>query len=252
MRTPALLTAAACVVALAGAAAAQTAPDLVAKNLAARGGGAAFDALEAVQFDGTLIFPGDFKLVYKETRAAPGGVRIDAALQGLTLVQAHDGKDGWRINPFEGRKDAERMSDDEARSIADTGSLRGPLLDAVRDGSTVTYLGREDFDGTDAYKLRVEQKDGDIFVYLLDPDSMLEIKMVETRKVRGAQKVFEYEYGDYERVGGVYFPMSIENWSQGQDNQRQRTVISAAIANPPVTPAMFAQPTVPAAAPQGK
>ena len=252
MMKPALLTAAACMVTLAGAAAAQTAPDLVAKNLAARGGAAAFDALQAVQFDGTLIFPGDFKLVYKETRAAPGGVRIDAALQGLTLVQAHDGNAGWRINPFEGRKDAERMSDDEARSIADTGSLRGPLLDAARDGSTVTYLGREDFDGTDAYKLKVEQKDGDTFVYLLDPDSMLEIKMVETRKVRGAQKVFEYEFGDYEKIAGVYFPMSIENWNQGQDNQRQRTVIAAAVANPQVTPAMFAQPTIPAAAPQGK
>ena len=241
---------------LASTASAQTASDMVARNLEARGGAAAFDALEAVAFDGTLIFPGDFKLTYKETRAAKGGVRVDAALQGLTLVQAHDGTSGWRINPFEGRKDAERMSDDEARSIADTGSVRGPLLSAARDGSTVTYLGREDFDGTDAYKLKVAQKDGDAFVFLLDPDSMLEIKMTETRKVRGAQKVFEYEYGDYEKVGGVYFPMSIENWSQGQDNQRQRTVIASATANPPVTPALFAQPAspaaAPAAAPQGK
>lgn len=232
---------------------AQTADELVAKNLAARGGAAAFEALQAVEFEGRLIFPGDFQLTYKETRTAPGAVRVDAALQGLTLVQAWDGNSGWRINPFEGRKDAERMSDDEARSLADTGSLKGPLLRAASDGSTVTYLGREDFDGTDTYKLKVAQKDGDEFVYLLDPDTMLEVKMTETRKVRGAQQVFEYEYGDYEKVAGVYFPMSIENWSQGQSNQRQRTVIAAAAANgnPPAT--LFAQPASPAAAaPKGK
>ena len=54
------------------------------------------------------------------------------------------------------------------------------------DGSKVTYLGREDFDGTLAYKLKVTQKDGDEFVYWLDPDTYLEIKVDETRRIRGA------------------------------------------------------------------
>ena len=140
------------------------------------------------------------------------------------------------------------MSDEEARSLADSGTLRGPLQSAGTDGSTVTYLGREDFDGTNAYKLKVAQKDGDEFVYLLDPDSMLEIKITETRRVRGALQVSEYELGDYEKVGGVFFPMSIENWQQGNDSQRQRTLIATATANGEAAPAMFAQPASPAAA----
>jgi hypothetical protein len=240
---------------LAGTAApalAQTANELVAKNLAARGGAAAFDALESVKFDGTVIFPGDFQLKYEEIRTRAGDVRVDLSLQGLTVVQAWNGQSGWRINPFEGRKDAERMSDDEARSLADTGSVRGPLLNAAKQGSTVTYLGREDFDGTNAYKLKVAEKDGDEFVYLLDPDSMLEIRMTETRKVRGAPQVFEYEYGDYEKVAGVWFPMSIESWSPGQGNNRQRTVIAGGSANVPAPASLFAQPASPAAAPKGK
>lgn len=253
--TPLKTGAAALACLLAGAAApglAQTAADLVAKNLAARGGAAAFDAIETVKFDGMLIFPGDFQLTYGEVRTAGGDVRVDAAVQGLTLVQAWDGKSGWRVNPFEGRKDAETMSDDEARSLADTGSLRGPLQSAGKQGATVTYLGREDFDGTNAYKLKVAEKDGDEFVYLLDPDSMLEIKMTETRKVRGSPQVFEYEYGDYEKVAGVYFPMSVESWSPGQGNNRQRTVITTAAANVPAPASLFAQPASPANTPKGK
>jgi hypothetical protein len=218
-----------------------TATDLVAKNLAARGGAAAIAALKSVRLEGKLVFPGGFELTYDEVRAG-GAVRVDAALQGLALVQAFDGKGGgWRINPFEGRKDAEPMSDDEARSFADTAPMAGVLLAAGSDGSTVTYLGREDFDGTNCYKLKVAQKDGDEFVYLIDPDSMLEVKIIETRKLRGAVQVSETELGDYEAVGGVMFPMSIEAGPQGA-SQRQRVIITKASANIDAPASLFAQP----------
>src|SRR5947209_14579956 len=225
---------------LAGAvpALAQDAQSLVAKNLEARGGAAAFDALKSVQFNGRIIFPGDFELKYQETRAHVGAAdasKVDAALQGLDAVQAYDGHGGaWKINPFQGRKDPEKMTADEARSLADSSLIEGPLLASRHDGSRVQYLGREDFDGTLAYKLKVTQKDGDEFTYLLDPDTYLEIKVDETRRVRGAQQTTETELGDYEKVAGVYYPMSVESWQQGQPNQRQRLIIANGQANPPV------------------
>jgi hypothetical protein len=229
-----------------GAAFAQTADELVAKHVEALGGSAAMSAINSVQFEGEMRFPGDFKLTYKEVRAKDKGAsKTEAALQGLTLVQAYDGQNGWRINPFQGRRDAETMSADEARSVADNGSITGPLVNAKADGSTLTYLGREDFDGTDTYKIKVAQKDGDEFVYLLEPETMLAIKVTETRRIRGSQQVSETELGDYEKVAGVYFPMSIESWQDGQSNQRQRVSIAKAEANVPVTPALFAQPVSP-------
>ncbi len=227
---------------LASPAVSQTAKDIIEQNRLARGGDA-IDAIKSVRFEGKLIFPGDFQLTFNETRAANGGARTDASVQGLTLVSAYDGKSGWRINPFEGRKDAETMSADEARSFADTGSVKGPLLAARDDGSTITYLGKEDFDGTLAHKLKVVQTDGDEFVFLIDPDSMLEVKMVETRRVRGAQQTFEFEYGDYEKVAGVYFPMSIESWSQGQSANRQQVIVASGTANGEIPTGYFTQPT---------
>ena len=243
-----MFAASAALLALPGTAFAQAQPsaeELVAKNLAARGGADALAAIKSVKFTGKLIFPGDFQLAYDETRAhEPNGdaIRVNAALQGLTLVQAYDGSNAWRINPFQGRRDAEKMTGDEARSMADQALLSGVLLSAKADRATVTALGREDFDGTLAYKLKVAQPDGDEFVYLLDPDTFLEIKMVETRRVRGAQQVTEYELGDYEKVGGVYFPMSVDSWPQGQSSQRQRVVIASAEANVPAPASLFAQP----------
>jgi hypothetical protein len=66
-----------------------TAADIIAKNLAARGGETALAALKSVRFDGKLVFPGGFELTYNETRAN-GAARVEAALQGLALVQAYD------------------------------------------------------------------------------------------------------------------------------------------------------------------
>ena len=217
-----------------------SAADIIARNLAARGGEAALAALAAVRFEGRLVFPGGLEMTYVETRAG-GAARVDAALQGLALVQAYDGKAGWRINPFEGRKDAEAMGEDEARSLADSASIPGVLLAARRDGSRITYLGIEDFDGTPCHKLKVEQADGDAFVYLIDPDTMLEVKITETRRIRGAEQVTETELGDYEAVGGVMFPMAIESGPAGS-SQRQRTLIATATANPPAPASLFARP----------
>jgi hypothetical protein len=229
---------------------AQDAQSLVAKNLEARGGAAAIAALNNVQLQGRIIFPGDFELTYKQVTAKLGGNnvgRVDLGLQGLDVIQAYDGHGAWKVNPFQGRKDAERMSADEARGLADSSLIEGPLLASRTDGSKVEYLGREDFDGTLAYKLKVTQKDGDEFVYWLDPDTYLEIKTAETRRIRGAQQTTETELGDYEKVGGVYFPMSIESWSQGQDKQRQRIMVASGTANAPVDASLFAEPGTPAA-----
>jgi hypothetical protein len=230
-------------------AAAQDAQSLVAKNLEARGGAAALDAIKSVSFDGRVIFPGDFELTYKEARervGASAAVRYDFGLQGLDVVQSYDGQGAWKINPFQGRKDPEKMSADEGRQLADAASIEGPLLASRHDGSRVQYLGRDDFDGTLAYKLKVTQKDGDEFTYWLDPDTYLEIKVNEMRRIRGAQQTTETELGDYEKIGGVYFPMSVESWQQGQPNQRQRVIIATGAANPPVAASFFEEPGGPA------
>ena len=226
-------------------AAAQDAQSLVAKNLEARGGEAALAAIKSISFEGRAIFPGDFELTYKEARTelgATAAIRYDLGLQGLDVVQSYDGHGGWKINPFQGRKDPERMSADEARQLADAALIEGPLLASRHDGSKVQYLGREDFDGTLAYKLKVTQKDGDEFTYWLDPDTYLEIKIDEMRRIRGAQQTTETELGDYEKIGGVYFPMSVESWQQGQSSQRQRTIIASGAANPALSAAFFAEP----------
>ncbi len=223
---------------------AESANELVAKNLAARGGAEKLAAISSIKFIGKMVFPGDFELTYLETRVRKNSAALyESSVQGLTLVQGYNGKIGWRINPFEGRRDPERMSQDDTRALADDATIDGPLLSAKARGSTVSYLGREDFEGTNAYKLRVSDRSGAEYVYYLDPDTYLEIRVVETRKLRGARQVMAAELGDYERVNGVYFPFAIQSGPiDAGPSGRQRITIDSAQANIPVNDAMFAMP----------
>ena len=235
------------------AAHAQTAEDFVAQNLTARGGADKLAAIRSYVTKGEMRLPGDFKLAYTETKSrldsgAACAVRIDAAIQGLTVVQAYDGKSGWRINPFEGRKDAELMGADEARALGDEALIDGELLSATAKGSKVEYLGREDIDGTQAYKLRVSQTDGTVFTYYLDPDVYLEIRVIEDRTIRGAEQETQTDFGDYEKVAGVYFPFSIASGPKNSaDSDKQVITIASGEANVAVPPGLFAMPAAPVA-----
>jgi hypothetical protein len=222
------------------AAHALTAEELVARNLAARGGAEKLAAINTLKMTGKMQV-GDFELAVVQMRSRDTGFRFEGTLQGFTIVNAFDGTDGWQIQPFEGRRDAEKMSADDARSMADSVSIEGTLLAAKGKGSTVTSLGTEDMDGTPAHKLRVVEKDGDEYIYFLDPDTFLEIKMIEKRRLRGSEQETEYELGDYEQVEGVYFPLSVEQWPRGS-SQRQKFNYDKIEANVPIDASVYKMP----------
>jgi hypothetical protein len=227
---------------LAGATAhAMSADELVAKNLQARGGLAKVQAIKTLKTEGKLLFGGQFELRFAQYQKAPESIRSEASLQGLTAVQAWDGSEAWQISPFQGRKDPEKMTPDDAKAFADDAPIGGPLVDWQARGSKVEYLGTEDVDGTEAHKLKVTLKNGDIDYVYLDPDHFLEIRIVAQRSVRGTQVVSSSDYGDYEQVEGVYFAFSIATENKA-DGSTQQVTIERAEANEPMDAALFAFP----------
>ncbi len=156
--------------------------ELVAKNLEAKGGSAALQAIQTIRFEGRLLAnQGQLELKYTEIKKRPDKVRTDAVLQGMNLISAYDGKSGWKVFPIHGRKDPEKMSGDEAKSLVEEAEIGGPLENWKADGKVVTYLGTEDVEGTAAHKLKVVRKNGDISYVYLDPEYFLEIRVIDQR-----------------------------------------------------------------------
>ena len=82
-----------------------TVDQLVSKNIEAKGGADALKALQILRLTGKmLIQQGQIELAYLEIKKRPDEVRTEASLQGMTQIEAYDGKEGWKVSPFFGRK----------------------------------------------------------------------------------------------------------------------------------------------------
>ena len=224
---------------------------IVARYAAARGGLPAIRAIKTLKMTGSMR-PGGFdaQLKYVETVDRPGSVRIDATLQGLTVVESYNGSTGWQIQPFQGRKDPEDVSADDAKSLAEEADFDTPLIDAAAKGATIENLGVTDIDDAPAYVLRVKLKNGDDETWYIDPDAFLPVRMVVHQKMRGSDVYNQTDYGDYEKVNGVYFPFEVASGPKGSTVQ-QRVTYDTVIANGPVDPAYFQRPAAPVATPAG-
>jgi len=216
-----------------------TVDELVAKNIEAKGGATALHNLQTLRLTGkVLVQQGQIELAYVEIKKRPDEVRTEASLQGMTQIEAYDGKEGWKISPFQGRKDPERMSADDVKALVEDSEIDGPLVDWKAKGSTVEYLGTEDVEGTNAHKLKVVRKNGDVSFVYLDPDHFLEIRVVTQRTRHGAYEEVETDLGDYEKAGGVFVPTSIESGRKGAPD-KQRNIIDKVEANVSVDDAIF-------------
>jgi hypothetical protein len=216
-----------------------TVDELVAKNIEAKGGAAALRDLQTLRLTGKLLVQGgQIQYAYLQIKKRPGDVRTEASLQGMTQIEAYDGKEGWRVSPFFGRKDPERMSADDVKPLMEEAEIDGSLVDWKAKGSTIQYLGTEDVDGTLAHKLKVVRKNGDVSFVYLDPDHFLEIRILTERTRYGAQEEEETDLGDYENAGGVLVPTSIESGGKGAAD-KQKIIVDKIEANVPVDDAVF-------------
>ena len=216
-----------------------TVDELIAKNIEAKGGASALHNLQTLRLAGKmLVQEGQIQLTFMQIKKRPDEVRTEASLQGMTQIEAYDGKDGWKVSPFFGRKDPERMSADDVKALVEDAEMDGPLVDWQAKGNAVEYLGTEDVDGTPAHKLKVTRKNGDVSFVYLDPDHFLEIRVLTQRVRHGAYEEVETDLGDYEKAGGVFVPTSIEFGRKGAPD-KQRIIIDKVEANAPVDDAIF-------------
>jgi hypothetical protein len=216
-----------------------TVDELVAKNIEAKGGATALKSLQTLRSTGKLLAQqGQIEYGYAQIKKQPDEVRSEASLQGMTQIQAYDGKEGWRVSPFSGRKDPEHLSADDVKALVEDTEMGGPLADWKAKGSTIEYLGTEDVDGTSAHKLKVVRKNGDVSFVYLDPDYFLEIRIVTQRVRHGAHEEVETDLGDYEKAGGVFVPTSIGVGRKGAAD-KQMIVVDKVEANEPVNDAIF-------------
>ena len=194
---------------------AQTADELIKKNIEARGGLQKIKAVKSMKATGKISQQGlEIPIIVQQKR--PGSFRLDVTFQGKTQTQAYDGETGWKIDPFQGSSEPEKIAGDDLKEAQEQSDMDGSLVDYKDKGHTVELMGKEDMEGTPAYKLKLTLKNGDVRYIFLDSQNYLELKVSSKRKTPGGEVEIDSYPGNYKPVNGLMMAHSVESKIKGQ------------------------------------
>ena len=185
--------------------------EIVASNLAARGGKERIQALRSIRETGTVTASGGRVAQVVREIKRPGLFRLQFSYQGTTSVFAHDGETGWQVAPLQGQFEPQTVEAEiDAAAGADQRDIEGPLVDWREKGRTVELVGREMLPGGEAFKLEVTLEDGAVRYDYVDVASRQIVRSDVTRTIQGHAVQLENTFSDFRDVGGLVFPHLIE------------------------------------------
>jgi outer membrane lipoprotein-sorting protein len=220
-----------------------TVDQVIANNVQARGGLEKLKAIKSLRLTGKMNLGPDIEVPVVIELKRPNLMRTEFTLQGLTAIQAYDGKSGWTIMPFAGNKEPEPMGEEDTRLAAAQADVDGPLVGYKEKGNTVELLGMDSVGSAPAYKIKVTPKNGGVRTIYLDANSFLEIKMESKMTIAGTEREGESSMSDYKEVGGVMFAYSVEGGIKGSP-VKQKMSFDKIEVNPTLDDARFKMPEV--------
>jgi outer membrane lipoprotein-sorting protein len=220
------------------------AEQIVAKNVAARGG------LEAWRKVQTMTWMGHIESVHATVpsmqfmlaQQRPNRVRFEINALGEKTVRVFDGSQGWKLRPGHGRPEVQPYSSEELHFEQEGPGIDGVLIDCAARGSSVEVQGIDEIDKRDAYHLVVHTASGETQHVWVDAKTFLEIRYDRpARAAGGASRTVSVVYRDYKATDGLQIPSVIET-GVGSGNTPDRMVIEKVLLNPPLDAQTFSEP----------
>src|SRR5689334_20773868 len=108
---------------------AQSADEIVNKYIDAMGGKDKIANIKTMKMVATVDVGPNMKAPITMYIVNNKSYRFDLELQGMKMSRALDGDNGWYISPWAGKKDAEKMNEEEIRDAKDQADITGSLFD---------------------------------------------------------------------------------------------------------------------------
>lgn len=224
-----------------------SAAQIVEKNVAARGGLAAWRSVQSMVWKGRLgagattyevVEKGklqpkqrdEAQLPFTMELKRPQKTRLEIQFNGQTAVQVFDGTSGWKLRPYLGRNNWDAYTADEVKQSAAEPGVDGFLIDYAAKGAKVELLGTEKVEDRPAYKLAVTLKGGQVRHVWVDAGTFLDTKVEGLpRRLDGKQHKVEIYLREFKPEGGVVIPHVLETHIEGLRRGEKITIESATV-----------------------
>jgi hypothetical protein len=192
---------------------AQSADDIISKHIQAIGGKDAWKKVTTLKQEGTVDVNGT-KVDFAVAALNNKGYRQTVSFAGMSGYTIYTDSAGWNFYPWQGQMKPEAITAEDVKEAQDNLDVQGPLLDYKDKGHTVEYLGTDDFEGTDCYKLKLTEKSGKVITYYIDPSNYFIIHTVTLRKANGQETEAKLDFSNYRQMPeGIWLPMNINDGS---------------------------------------
>jgi hypothetical protein len=188
---------------------AQTADEIITKHIEAIGGAENWKKVNSVKMEGNMQIQGA-TVTMTQTVLHGKGNRQDISFGGMNGYMIIAPTSGWNFMPFQGQQAPEAMTAEAVAEAQADLDVQGNLVDYATKGHTVEYIGKDDVEGTEAYKLKVNLKSGKSETMLFDTKSYLLIRLISTQKADGKEMEVITNFSNYEKLPeGILVPKSI-------------------------------------------
>jgi hypothetical protein len=175
----------------------ETAEELVAKNLAARGGAESMAKLESLRATGTNKLPSGAEVPLVVMRNRTGQFRQESSFNGYNMVMASDGETAWRSSAAGG---AQKMDSDQALIVQLQTDFDGVLYDYQQYGYELILLDEAIIGELPVHHLRLTHPERTNLDVYLDQDSYLEKQVSATVTVGDSPWEVNSFFADYREV----------------------------------------------------
>jgi outer membrane lipoprotein-sorting protein len=170
----------------------------------------------------------------------PEKFRLEVDIQGAKMIQAYDGEKGWFVAPWTGSLDPIEISGVQLKTVKLQADMDGMLYNYEKKELITELIGKEDMEGTEVYKIKQTDKEGDVYFHFIDAENYVLLKT--TSKVKMGESEIESEtlYSNYKEYEGLMMAHSFESKTNGQTMSQIN--IEAVELNPEIDAAIFTMP----------
>ena len=188
---------------------AQTQEEIINKHIEAIGGRDAWAKLNSLRMEASMKMQGaEIKITFLQLHNK--AMRQNINVMGMDGYQIMTQKEGWTFMPFQGQTKPEPMTADDVKNGQDDLNLQEDFLSYKDQGKKIEYLGKDDMDGTECFKLKMTDKDGKETSYFLDASSYLTLKQSTKFTADGKEMEVATLFSNYKKLPeGIVYPMSV-------------------------------------------
>jgi hypothetical protein len=219
---------------------AETADDVIARNIAARGGIEKIQSLKSIRTGGKLII-GDGQMegqLMAEVKR-PNISRVDFTIGGMEGFRVWDGTQGWGTSPWAGVMEPALLKGNELKDSQEQADIEGPLVNYKAKGHSVELVGKEKWGETDCDKLKITLKNGDVAEVYIDSKTNLEAGQ---RLFRDGEPYMEMTMSDWKQFDGLMMAQQIDIVPHMEGAPPSHVFIEHVEINPEIDDARFARP----------